>query len=206
MNDAITPLDSPPGETEPPISFGSPVQQALLFSRKALSNYALRAFIQAALTVWAVLTFTFVLVRMLPGSPVDVYIDRQMQVNSMSYEQALARASVMFNTDFQRPILEQYLSYLNGMLHFNLGQSITSPGTSVASIIAAVLPWTLFSLGLGLLLSFIFGLVIGMLMAYWRNTLFDGLLTVITSFFWQRPELPDGYFDGVLFRRAAGRI
>ena len=49
----------------------------------------------------------------------------------------------------------------------DLGQSITSTGTQVIDQIARYLPWTLFCVGLGLLLSFVIGMLFGMLIAYY---------------------------------------
>jgi len=214
MTDSTLP---PPGvdpalSAEPIIGFGSPVQQLMLYGGRLYRNYALRAAFQAIITIWAVLTFTFVLVRLLPGSPVDVFIDRQMQTSGMSYDQALARASSIFGTDFQRPLLEQYLAYVNNILHGNMGTSITSTGTPVLDIVKAYLPWTLFSVGLGLLISFIVGLALGMLMAYWRNSLFDTVATTIASFLGSVPSyllaILIVYFFGVqlkVFSVAAAR-
>ncbi len=159
-----------------------PLAQVWRVVRGLMGSYIVRSIAQALFTIWLVLTFTFVLVRMLPSSPIQVYIDKQMQSGNMTYEQAAARASVMFGTDVNKPPLEQYLSYLNNLIHGNLGVSIVSTDTPVLTIIAAYLPWTLFSVGLSLLISFLLGMVLGMLMAFWRNSLFDVAVTTISSF------------------------
>ncbi len=147
-----------------------------------LRSYAFRSVIQAVLTIFAVTTFTFFLIRLLPSDPVQIYIDKQMQSKDMTYEAALAKASLMFGADLQAPVLQQYISYFRNVLQLNLGESITSPGTSVISQIAAFLPWTLFSVGLGLLVSFVIGLFTGMLMAYVRNSFLDTVLSTVASF------------------------
>jgi len=166
-------------------------------------GYVVRSIAQAVFTIWLVTTFTFLLIRLLPSDPIQVYIDRQTHAGDMTYDQAVARASAMFGTDLQKPVLEQYLSYVNNLLHGNLGLSITSTDTPVLQIITTFLPWTLFSVGLSLLLSFVIGLVLGMLMAYWRNSAFDVVITTVSSFLSSIPNYLIAvlilYFLGVRF-------
>jgi peptide/nickel transport system permease protein len=50
------------------------------------------------------------------------------------------------------------------------------------------LPWTIFSVGLGLMLSFMIGMLLGMFMAYRRDTLLDHGLTVFASIFSSIPN------------------
>ena len=67
------------------------------------------------------------------------------------------------------------------LIHLDIGKSFLSSGTSVTSIILAVLPWTLFSVGTGLLLSFIVGIALGLLAAYRRNSLLDRVISTAGS-------------------------
>jgi peptide/nickel transport system permease protein len=145
-------------------------------------SYVFRSLISSLITVWLAITFTFFLIRLLPSSPVQQYIDELVQKNGLSVEEAQARASAMFTTDVNAPVLQQYLNYMGNVLTGNLGQSLRSIGTPVIDIIASVLPWTLFSVGLGLLFSFVVGFFLGMFTAYFRNSLFDTVITSIASF------------------------
>jgi peptide/nickel transport system permease protein len=146
------------------------------------SSYVLRSLVASLITIWLTTTFTFFLIRLLPSNPVQLYIDELMQRNDMSFEEARARASAMFTTDFNAPVIQQYLTYLGNIVRGNLGESLRSTGTPVTEIIAAFLPWTLFSVGLGLLTSFVVGLFFGLLTAYFRNSIFDVALTTLASF------------------------
>jgi peptide/nickel transport system permease protein len=56
-----------------------------------------------------------------------------------------------------------------------------SRGTTVSSIIAAYLPWTLLTVGLGLLLSFTVGTLLGLIAAYRRNSAFDHFVSTFGS-------------------------
>src|SRR5437773_2866405 len=54
-----------------------------------------RAVLKAALTIWVTTTITFFLIRLMPGSPVELKIDELVQSSSgsISYEDARAIAS-----------------------------------------------------------------------------------------------------------------
>jgi peptide/nickel transport system permease protein len=69
-----------------------------------------------------------------------------------------------------------------------LGTSILSPGTPVSAIILRFLPWTIFSVGTGLILSFMIGILLGLLMAYRRESVLDHVLTFFSSIFSSVPD------------------
>jgi len=85
------------------------------------------------------------------------------------------------NIDINQPLPFQYLDYLNNVLHGDLGNSYKSAGQSVAKLISQVLPWTLFSVGLALLITFVLGIALGAIMAYKRDTWIDHLLSNIAA-------------------------
>jgi peptide/nickel transport system permease protein len=145
--------------------------------RGILGNYLLRRLFRAFLTVFFVSTLIFFLVRLLPGSPVDVYINQQIQMYGYSYDEAANQARSLFAIDTDQPLLLQYLDYLKNLAQGNLGMSLTAPGTTVASIIQSRIWWTIFSVGTALLISFALGCLIGMVMAFRRGGKFDGIMS-----------------------------
>jgi peptide/nickel transport system permease protein len=163
-------------EAAPPSSFH--VFDAL---RRVYSYYTVRTIIQALLTVWAVITFTFFLIRLMPGNPVDVYVDFLINQQNMTYDEAYSRAATQFRFDPTASPVTQYVEYIGQLAQGDLGLSITSSGTRVVDQIARYLPWTIFSVGLGLLISFTLGATLGTLMAYKRNTPLDHVLSLISS-------------------------
>ena len=158
-------------------------------------SYVLRRIIKALLTVYAVATLTFFLVRLLPGNPIDTYIQTLIGQQGMSYPDAAAQAAGLFSFDPTEPVFQQYLSYLGNVVHGNLGNSILSPGVTVVQTIRIYLPWTLFSVGVATLLAFLLGIGAGMLMAYRRGTWIDHLLTTVGSFLHAIPN----YLLAILF-------
>lgn len=149
--------------------------------RSIYYSFTFRALLQAVLTIWGVLTFTFFLIRMMPGNPVDIMVAQLLQQESISYEEAYARVASSFNFDPDANVVDQYLDYLGGLLRLDLGTSLVSPGTRVVDQLLRYLPWTLFSVGMGLLLSFTMGILLGILMAYYRNSPLDHVLSLIAS-------------------------
>jgi peptide/nickel transport system permease protein len=155
---------------------------------KLRKNYTLRVLMQGLLTIWAVITFTFFLIRLMPGNPLDIKVDQLQRTQGLNYQEALARASLLFGYNPDQPVAEQYLDFIGKLLHGDLGFSITSPGVKVVDEILAYLPWTLFSAGMGVLISFSLGVICGLAMAYWRGGIFDNVLTVIASILYGVPD------------------
>ncbi|HVU14169.1 MAG TPA: ABC transporter permease [Phototrophicaceae bacterium] len=155
---------------------------------KLRKNYTVRVLAQALLTIWAVTTFTFFLIRLMPGNPLDVKIDQLQRTQNITYEEAASRASLLFGYDPNQPVGTQYLNYVGKLLHGDLGMSITSPGVTVSDEILTYLPWTLFSAGLGVLISFTLGMILGLAMAYWRGGVLDNALTVVASILYGVPD------------------
>ena len=160
-------------------------QRAVTTTRRGLqrmgSNYVLRTFLQGFITVWAVMTFTFFLIRQMPSNPIQVETEIIIREQHLSYDEAYSQAMSLFNFDPDTPILEQYLKYLGRLARLDLGQSITVAGTPVIDQIKQLLPWTLFSVGLGLLISFTLGIFLGTAMAYWRGGILDNTVTTAAS-------------------------
>ncbi len=153
-----------------------------------LRSYTFRVTVQGLLTLWAVTTFTFFMIRKMPGNPVEVVIDQLIERQQLTYEEARAQAAGLFDFDPDQPLLEQYADYMLKLLHGDLGKSISSAGTPVANQIKRYLPWTLFSVGSGLLISFTLGVLLGMAMAYWRGSLLDNALTAFASLMYGIPD------------------
>lgn len=144
-------------------------------------NYTLRVVLQGIITVWAVTTFTFFLIRLMPGNPVDSKIESLMISQALTYEQASSIAAGLFDFDPDQPVLEQYVEFMGKLVRGDLGRSIVSAGTPVIDQIARYLPWTLFSVGLALTISFTGGVLIGLAMGYWRGGILDNVMTVFAS-------------------------
>jgi peptide/nickel transport system permease protein len=177
----------------------SALETLTLWWQKLYSNYIFRAVLQSFITIWAVTTFTFFMIRLMPGNPVDVYINFLMNQQNITYQEAYDRAASQFAFDPDANQIEQYVGYLGQLVRGDLGESITSTGTKVLDQILRYLPWTLFSAGLGLLISFVSGFILGMLMAYYRNSPLDHALSLLSSILSAIPNYVFGLLIIVLF-------
>lgn len=147
---------------------------------RVTSNFLLRRLVKALFTIWFVTTITFFVIRAMPGNAVDILI-QDLTMQGMSPDDARNQAASFININLDAPAHEQYLEYLVNVARGDLGNSYKSRGLAVSAMIAAVLPWTLFSVGLSLLVSFTLGIALGALMAYKRDTWLDHLLSNLAA-------------------------
>ena len=149
--------------------------------RQIFDSFLFRRILRALLTIFFVTSAIFFLIRLLPGDPVEVYINQQMTQYGYSYDEAKNQAQSLFAFDSDQPMPLQYLDYLRSLSQGDLGMSIGSPGTTVWQIINSRIWWTVFCVGTALLLSFAIGVLLGMVMAYKRNTWLEGGLSGFAS-------------------------
>ncbi len=144
--------------------------------------FLVRSLVRAFLTIWFVASLLFFLFRLLPSNPFDVYVQDAVINRGVSADVARAEAEAYFAIDIDRPIVLQYFDYMRGLASGNMGLSIVARGTPVLQIVLAFLPWTLFTVGTGLLLSFTVGTACGLLMAYRRDRPVDHVLSSFAAF------------------------
>lgn len=152
---------------------------AVGIGRRVARHYLVRRLLRAFATIFLVATVTFWLVRLMPGNPVDVYVNN-LVTQGIPYNDARLQAASLYSIDLDEPIWQQYLTYLGQMARGDMGSSIIQ-GASVRSIILTYLPWTLFSVGVGLAISFSLGALLGILIAYKRESPLDHVLTNLGS-------------------------
>ncbi len=104
--------------------------------------------------IWAVLTVTFFMIRLVPGNPVKLQLLNDI-AQGMNYAQALHEVEILFDVNLKQPLFVQYLGYLGGLLHGDLGKSVMFPQTPIAGLIAQTLPWTLFTVTSSIIVSFV---------------------------------------------------
>ena len=116
-------------------------------------KYILQRILYAIPTLFIIITLSFFLMKVAPGGPFDG--ERPLP------EVVLENLRAYYNLD--KPIHLQYLDYLWGVIHFDLGPSYTSRDFSVVELLAQGFPY---SLKLGLY-SLAFGLVTGVFAGAW---------------------------------------
>lgn len=140
-----------------------------------------RKIVISLLTILVAMTFTFFLVRLMPGDVVHNLAQEIMMQQGVSYEDAYAMAKTQLNYDPSVPLHIQYGKYLYNLLFkFNMGRSLIYR-IPVTSIIKTALPWTIFVTTISVLFSFIIGVLLGTTVAWKRKTILDPILTIYAT-------------------------
>jgi len=88
---------------------------------------------------------------------------------------------------YDRPVFEQYLTYINGLLHGNLGYSYAENQT-VAALFAERLARSIYLSGISLLLAILIALPLGIFQAVRRNSLGDNVATSAAFILYSMPS------------------
>jgi len=138
---------------------------------------------RSVFTVISTVTLSFVMIRLIPGGPMDYLRSQLREQNAgMSNEAINSLVASYTKVNPDRPISEQYLSYISSVLQGDLGTSIWY-NEAVSSILLEALPWTLFVMSIALALTFAIGIGLGALMAYKEGSRFDMTFSTITIVF-----------------------
>lgn len=117
-------------------------------------RYIIKRLFIGVVTIWALITITFFLIRIMPGSP--------FEADNLS-KSAIEQLESTYGLD--EPMWKQYILYMENLMHGDLGISYKK-NVSVNTLIARGFPYTL-SIGL---LSIAVSAFIGILMGIWMAT------------------------------------
>jgi ABC-type dipeptide/oligopeptide/nickel transport system permease component len=141
-----------------------------------MGRFLVRRLGSALFVLFSLTLLTFIIARLAPGNPIQEMMGNRR--DPVRYQELVHQYGL------DKPVPQQYLEYVGGLLHGDLGMSYKFPGRPVATILAAGLPVSL-KLGLGaLLLSTLVGVPVGVLAALRRNSWIDrGLMTLMLGLF-----------------------
>jgi oligopeptide transport system permease protein len=126
-------------------------------------SYTLRRLLATIPTLLAVITVSYILVHAAPGGP----FDSERNVSAA----VLANLQAKYHLDL--PPWQQYLNYLNNLLHGDLGASFRYADWSVNDLVAAALPVSLSIGAISMVLSFVIGVGLGIAAALRQNSAAD---------------------------------
>lgn len=136
------------------------------------------------IVVWAGTTLIFFLPRLAPGrDPIRERLGMMMAmggVNSADIEVLAKAYEAKFGLD--QPLFVQYVNYMGNVVRLDLGYSLAKFPTTVGDLIAQALPWTIALLGVSTFFAFLFGSILGGLLAWpgsprWLRLLLPPLFT-----------------------------
>jgi peptide/nickel transport system permease protein len=134
-----------------------------------VTGFLIRRTLQALLVTFLVTVFTLLLADLFPGGgPVHALLGPRATPQQIAYYNHLY--------GFDQPFYVQYLRWASNILRGNLGFS-DNLDRSVSSLIAQDLPKTIILVALGLAVSLLFGIPLGLYQAVKRYTVGDYALT-----------------------------
>jgi peptide/nickel transport system permease protein len=148
-------------------------------------GFLIRRTLQALLVVFLVTVFTLALVHLFPGGPI------RSLLGPRATAQQIATANQQYG--FDKPFYLQYIKWVGQILQGNLGYS-AKLNQSVTSLIAQDLPKTIILVFLGLAVSLLFGIPLGLYQAVKRYTVGDYALTGLSFLGYATPT----FFVGLL--------
>ena len=136
-----------------------------------LALYIVKRVLLALFTIFIVITITFFVMKAIPGGP---FLSEKAPSPAVT-----AQLEAKYGLD--KPVMEQYVTYLKDVLKFDFGPSIKLKGRNVTDLI---LEGFQTSGKLGLMaagIAIVFGLVLGSLAAVFHNKIIDKVIMVLST-------------------------
>jgi ABC-type dipeptide/oligopeptide/nickel transport system permease component len=136
-------------------------------------GYIARRGLASIPTLLLVYTVVFFIAHVTPGSPWDIGTNRPVEPT--------VKASLDAKFHLNEPIHTQYVEYLAGALHGDLGPSYRDRTQTVAEIITRFLPVSVELGATAMLLAIVLGLPLGAIAALTRNSWIDTVIRMLST-------------------------
>jgi peptide/nickel transport system permease protein len=144
-----------------------------------VSAYLLRRIGTSIIVLLGISVFMYLLLHEVFPSPAKIALGLKATPASIA---AFNKAN-----GYDRPVIDQYLSYMNGLLHGNLGYSWAENQT-VSALLQERLARSIYLSGISLLLAILIALPLGIFQAVKRNTLGDNVATSAAFIVYSMPS------------------
>lgn len=134
-----------------------------------MGKYIVKRVALGLISVFVVATLTFFLMNMVPGGPF-------VAEKSISKE---AQAAMAAKYGLDKPLGEQYVTYIKDFLHGDMGFSLKQRGRTVSQIIFSKFPVSAKLAGIAVLVALFLGIPLGCFSAYKRGKLPDSIIIVL---------------------------
>lgn len=138
-----------------------------------MRNYLIKRILQALGVILCISAITFFILNIVPGDPVRI------MVGDMADEQTIE--TVRHNMGLDRPVIEQYFTWLGNLLHGDFGTSYTQ-NKPVVTLMGNAFSVTARLAGFAYLFALALGLVVGIVSAVKHGTWVDRLLMALSVF------------------------
>jgi oligopeptide transport system permease protein len=134
-------------------------------------SYVIRRFFSAIPTLFVIVTISFFVMRVAPGGP----FNQEKGLNPV------VKANLQRQYNLDEPLWQQYLYYLNDLIHGNLGPSYVLPDFTVAELFRAGLPISIQLGASALLLALVIGGSLGVVAALNQNKSIDYFVIAVAT-------------------------
>jgi len=138
-----------------------------------VSGYLIRRFFLMLVTLFGISVLIFVMLRLVPGNITDIIFD------SAGFVNPVAKKKIEQQLGLDQPIITQYVTWINGLAHGDLGYAYVSEKPAIQEI-APRIPITAKLAGLALTFAILFGVPLGVISAVKQNSGLDYVLRVIS--------------------------
>jgi peptide/nickel transport system permease protein len=147
-------------------------------------GYILRRTGFLVVVLWTAATINFLIPKLTPRDPVREWVTQKIAsagASAVGMDEQIASLKALYGLD--KPLWQQYVTYIWNTMQFNLGFSIQNYPKPVIEIIQESVWWTLGFVGTATILAFVFGTVIGALVGWSRAPKFlQVLMPPLTMF------------------------
>jgi peptide/nickel transport system permease protein len=133
--------------------------------------YLARRFGLMLVTLFGISVIIFVMLRVAPGNIADILFD------AAGFVDPAEKKAIMAELGLDKPLVVQYLAWVGGLLHGDLGYSYVTDRPALAEILPRI-PITARVAGLALTFAVMIGVPLGVISAVRQNTRLDYLLRV----------------------------
>jgi peptide/nickel transport system permease protein len=138
-----------------------------------VGSYLLRRFGLMVVTLFGISVIIFVMLRIAPGNIADILFD------AAGFVDPTEKMAIMRQLGLDQPLVIQYLTWIGGLLHGDLGYSYVSDRPALAEILPRI-PVTAKVAGLALTFAAVIGVPLGVVSAVKQNTRLDYILRVLS--------------------------
>lgn len=125
------------------------------------------------------ITIDFFIPRMVPGNAVSAQLAGLHGTITPATLKAMYQE---YGLGGHQSAWDQYFHYWGQLLHGNLGISTSYANVPVATIIGSGIFWTVGLVGVATVISFVFGTLLGIVVAWRRGSFLDNVLPALTFF------------------------
>jgi peptide/nickel transport system permease protein len=143
--------------------------------------------------IWVALTLTFLLPRLMPGSPIGGILQHLTPQQIQSNPGIIKTYETLVGGGHQS-IWSAYGQYVHRVMTLNFGISTSNYPTKVSEVVARTLPYSIVLVGIAFMIAFLLGTTIGMVAAWRRG---GGVDTIFVPVFMALGAFP-AYFTGLL--------